>query len=87
MDVTKTPYAEFLEKLVKSVVELKPEKIAVVATMPNGNIMTSVYGDCGPYDMMAMASAIQADAIVEIVMANARDIIAAAEEDEEDENG
>ena len=85
MDVTKTPYADFLEKLIKSVVELKPDKITVAAVMPNGNIMTANYGDCSPFDMMAMASAIQTDAIVEIVMANAKDIIKAAEEDDDDE--
>lgn len=82
MDVTKTPYAEFLEMLIKTVVELKPEKMSVVALMEDGTSFTAAYGDCGPFDLMAMASAIQADAFMEIVKANAKDVIEAAEEDE-----
>ena len=84
MDVTKTPYAGFLEALIKSVMELKPEKIAVTAMMPDGNVMTSAYGDVGPFDLMTMASMMQADAMMEIAKANAKDIIKAAEEDEDE---
>ena len=82
-DVTKSPYAGFLETFCKSVVELRPEKIAVVMQRKDGTSITAVYGDCGPFDMMAMASAMQADALLDIVLANAKDIIEAAEEDDE----
>jgi hypothetical protein len=83
-DVTKTPYADFLEMLCKNVVKHRPEKIAVVMQKKDGSTYTAAYGDCGPFDLMAMASAMQADAMLDIVMANARDIIEAAEEDEDD---
>lgn len=85
-DVTKTPYAGFLEMLCKNVVELKPEKMAVLGLMEDGTSFTATYGDCGPFDMVAMAAHMQADAMMEIVKANARDVIEAAEE-EEDEDG
>lgn len=84
-DVTKSPYAGFLEMLIKTIMDLKPEQIAVVAVTKGGDVLTSTYGDCGPYDLAAMAFHLQADAMMEIVKANARDIIEAAEEDEDDE--
>lgn len=83
MDVTKTPYAEFMETVVKGVVENQPEKIAVVGVMPDGEAFTGSYGDCGPYDLMQMASHLMADAMLDIAKANAKDIVRAAEEQEE----
>lgn len=86
-DITKSPYAEFLEMLCKNIMELKPDKIAVVALMQDGSAFTSSYGDCGPYDLAMMGIHMQADAMMEIVTANAKDIVAAAQEgDEEDES-
>lgn len=82
MDVTKTPYAEFLETVVRGVVENRPEKIAVVGVMHDGEAFTGSYGDCGPYDLMQMASNLMADAVLDIVKANATDIVRAAEEQE-----
>lgn len=86
-DITKSAYAEFLEMLCKNIVGMQPDKIAVVAMMPDGSAFTSTYGDCGPYDLALMGIHMQADAMMEIVTANAKDIVAAAEEgDEEDES-
>lgn len=79
-DVTKSPYAGFLEMLCKNVVMHRPEKIAVVMQKKDGTTLTADYGDCGPFDLLAMASAMQADAIMDIVIANAKDIVEAAEE-------
>ena len=83
MDVKKTPYAQFLEAVVRGVVENKPEKIAVVGVMPDGKVFTGTFGDCGPYDLAVMASHLMADAMMDIVKANAREIIRAAEEQED----
>lgn len=83
MDVTKTPYADFLETVVMGVVENQPEKIAVVGVMPDGEAFTGSYGDCGPYDLMQMASHLMSDAMLDIAKANAKDIVRAAEEQEE----
>ena len=60
----------------------KPVKIAVVALLEDGSAFTSTYGDCGPYDMGTMAFHLQADALLEVMKANAGDIIDAAEEEE-----
>lgn len=84
-DVTKTPYAEFLEMFCTKVVELKPKKIAVVMQSKDGSTFTASNGNCGPFDLLAMSSAMQADAIMDIVMANAKDIVEAAEEDDDAE--
>lgn len=86
-DITKSPYAAFLEMVCKSVMELKPEKIAISALMPDGTAFTAAYGDCGPYDLAMLAFHMQADAIMEIVKANAREIVDAAEQEGADDNG
>lgn len=85
MDVAQSEYAEFLEMLIQNIMEHKPDKISVIATMPNGMAFNAIYGDCGPYDLAQMAFHLQADAVMEIVKRNARDILAAAEEEEEEE--
>ena len=74
-------YGEFLESLVRAVLELKPETILVQAIGKDGNF-TATYGDVGPFDMLRSASHMQADAMVDIVKANARDILAAEEEED-----
>ena len=71
--------------LIQNIMEHKPDKISVIATMPNGMAFNAIYGDCGPYDLAQMAFHLQADAVMEIVKRNARDILAAAEEEEEEE--
>ena len=83
MDERLKPYAGFLENLIKTIVELKPEQIAVVAVTEDGTALTATYGPVGPYDLAMMAFHMQTDATMEIVKANAREIIQAAEEDEE----
>lgn len=83
MDVNKSPYAEFLEKFCQTVIEGKPDKIAVVALMPDGTSLTANYGDCGPFDIATMAFHLQTDAMFEIFKANAKEILEAAEEQED----
>lgn len=84
-DVTQSPYAGFLEALCESVVELKPTKIAVTGILPDGNAFTGIFGDCSPYDLATMAFHLQTDAMMEIVKANAKDILKAAQEEEGEE--
>ena len=85
-DITKSPYAEFLEMICKNVLEHKPEKIAISAILPDGSTFTAAYGDCGPFDLAMLAFHMQADAIMEIVKVNAKEIVQAAEEEEEDDD-
>ena len=83
--VTNSKYAEFLEGMCRNILQLKPEKIIVCATLEDGSVMTGSYGDIGPYDMMGMAGHIQADAMFEIMKVNAKEILEAAEEEPDDE--
>lgn len=85
MDVMQSEYAEFLEALIKNIMEHQPDKIDVTAVMPSGMGFTAVYGDVGPFDLAQMAFHMQADAMMEIVKINAKDIIEAAAEEEEEE--
>lgn len=81
-DIRKSPYAEFLEMLIGNIAELKPVKMAVVGMLPDGRAFTAQYGECDPYELALMAFHIQTDAIMDIVKANAGEIIRAAQEQE-----
>lgn len=83
-DITKSPYAEFLEMLCRSIMEHKPDKIGVTAILPDGSVFTAAYGDCGPYDLAMMGIHMIADAMMDIVKANAKDILEAAAQEGED---
>ena len=84
MDITKTPYAEFLENFIENIMELQPEKIGVSAILPDGSVLTGYYGDCGHQDKAMMGYHMTTDAMMDTVTANARQIIEAAEEGDED---
>lgn len=84
-DVTKSPYAEWLEGFIKAVLEEKPEKIGVCAIMPDGNAMTGYYGECCHQDKAMMGYHMNLDAVADVTMANAKLIMEAAEEQDGDE--
>ena len=86
MDVTQTPYAGWLEDLIRTLLELKPNKIAVAAIIPDGDVLTGYYGDCTHVDKAIMGYHLNLDATMDVVEANARVITRAAEEQEEQEN-
>lgn len=78
-------YAEWLEGFCREVVEQQPEKIGVVCMNKDGTVLTGYYGDAGYNDKALMGFHVQLDATLESVMANAKRIVAAAEEQEEQE--
>ena len=78
-------YAEFLEGFCSEVVEHQPEKIGVVCMLPSGSVLTGYYGDAGYNDKALMGFHMQLDATLESVMANAKRIVQAAEEQEDEE--
>ena len=78
-------YAEFLEGFCSEVVAHQPEKIGVVCMLPGGQVLTGYYGDAGYNDKALMGYHMQLDATLMSVMANAKQIVAAAEEQEDDE--
>lgn len=78
-------YAEFLEGFCREVVEHQPEKIGVVCMLNGGSVLTGYYGDVGYNDKALMSFHVQLDATLESVMANAKRIVAAAEEQAEEQ--
>ena len=82
-DITKSPYAEWLEKMCESVMELQPTQIAI-CMVSNDGALTAYYGDCTPQDKAVMAYHHSVDAIYDVIRANAKDIVMAAEEQEDD---
>ena len=78
-------YAEFLEGFCREVVDHQPEKIGVVCMLPNESVLTGYFGDCSMSDKALMGYHMQLDATLMSVMANAKQIVAAAEEQEDDE--
>ena len=78
-------YAEWLEGFCREVVNHQPEKIGVVLLNSDGTALTGYWGGALAVDKAAMANHIQMDAMLDTVMANAKDVVAAAEEQEEDE--
>ena len=87
MDVRDTPYAGWLEELIGTLMEMKPEKIGMAAILPSGDVLTGYFGDCGHTDKAVMAHNIQLDSLMDVVMANARDIVREAERQEEEDGG
>ena len=83
MDEKLKPYAQFLEGFAKSLVEYQPDKICVCAFLPGGEILTGYYGDVSSQDKAVMAHNINCDAVLDSIMANAKMIVQAAEEQED----
>lgn len=86
-DVTQSAYAEWLEDLIKSIMELKPEKIGVCCLLPDGGTLTSYFGDMYHTDKAIMGYTISLDATMDVVTANARVILEAADEPDEEQDG
>lgn len=82
-DISELPYAQFLEETIRALSELDTEKIAVVAFA--GDMVYTGYYMCSRTDKHAMAGCISDDAVLEMVLANARDVVEAAEDDEEED--
>lgn len=75
MDVFNSEYAEWLEELIKAVVEYKPSKIGCVFYGEGEEIYTKYFGECYPPDKALMAYWIHSDATMDTVLANAKIIL------------
>lgn len=84
MDVINSPYSGWLESFIENLMEYNPDRIGVCAILPDGNVLTGFYGDCTPQDKAMMAYHVHTDAVFDTIKANAKEVIAAAEEQEED---
>jgi hypothetical protein len=67
--------------------EYQPERIGVCMLLPNGGTYSNYFGDCGHLDKALMGYTMNLDAIMEVTTANADQILAAAESDEEEQDG
>ena len=85
-DITKTEYAEWLEEFIGYIMEYKPEKIGVCVLLPDGGTLTSYFGGCFHTDKAIMGYTINLDATMDVINANAKDIMEAAEEQEGEES-
>ena len=79
MDEKLKPYAPVLETIEEQLV-----KICLCAIIPSGDVLTGYLGDVGCQDKAIMAHNINCDAVMDSVMANAKMIVQAAEEEDED---
>lgn len=87
MDVTKSAYAEWLEDVIKDIMEYKPERFGICMLLPDGGTYTNYFGDCGHMDKALMGYTMNLDAVMEVVNANADQILEAAESTEEEQDG
>ena len=78
-------YAEFLEGFCREVVDHQPVTIGVACMNPDGTVLTGYYGEAGHNEKALMGYHMQLDATLMSVMANAKQIVAAAEEQDGDE--
>ena len=79
-DVTQSVYAEFLEELILNIMETQPEKIGVCALLPDGSTLTQYFGGCYHTDKAVMGYTMNQDALMDVITANIKDIMAEAEE-------
>lgn len=82
-DVTKSKYAEWLEELIQHIMEYQPEKIGVCIFLPDGGTLSSYFGGCGHMDKAMMGYTMNLDATMAVVFANAKDILEAADEEQD----
>lgn len=83
-DVTNSPYAPWLEGLIHMIMQDKPVRIGVCAIEEDGTATTGYYGEICAEDKAVMAYHHFADSMMDLVCANAREIIDSAEEEEDE---
>lgn len=84
--ISDAPYAAWLSDVLAQLEDLKIDRIAIAAPLPNGKVFTG-YFNMEMMDKAVVATNIQADATLDAVCANGRHIQEAwesAEDEEED---
>ena len=82
-DVTRSAYAEWLEELIQTIMEHQPKKLGVCILLPDGSTLTSYFGECYHTDKAVMAYTFNLDAFWDVTTANAKEILEAAEEEQD----
>lgn len=83
-EIEKLPYAEWLEETIRLLTEQDVKCIALAAITRDEQVLTA-YFDAVMADKVVMAAMIQADGMFDMTMTNAKMIVEAAEEQEEDD--
>lgn len=83
--ISNKPYAKFLAEGLNELDQRNIENFAIVGIDKNSHEVLTGYWKCGVADKAIMATNIQADALYDTVIANANQIVRAAEEQNEDE--
>lgn len=84
-DITKQPYAKWLEESIATIAGLYPCCICFAATKADGTVFTGYY-NANATDKAAFAHHIQSDIVMDIIKANAgtiKSILSEAEEEQE----
>ena len=85
-NVTKTPYAAWLEGMIREIMEHRPVRMGVVLVMEDGEVLTGYYGDHSPEDIARMAYHLNMDSLWQLIGVNADQIVRMAKEMEEQED-
>lgn len=81
MDVKETPYAAWLEGFIRAVMELRPTNIGIVMLLEDGRVSTAYFGgDCTHNCKAIMGYQMYIDSLMDVVKANAKQILEAAGE-------
>ena len=72
-DITKQPYAAWLEESLQVIAGLDPVCLCIAATSPDGNVFTGYYG-ADATDKAVFAHHIQGDVTMDIIRANIDEI-------------
>ncbi len=72
--------------LLRDIMEMKPKQIGVCMILDDGAAATAYWGEASYADKMSMANHMKVDGVMDVVMANADAIIAAAEQMEEEDD-
>lgn len=78
-DITKQPYAAWLEESLKIIAGFEPACLCIAATSPDGDNFTGYY-NADATDKAVFAHHINSDVVMDIVRANAGEIKRALEE-------
>ena len=72
-DITKQPYAAWLEESLQVIAGLDPVCLCIAATTPDGDVFTGYYG-ADATDKAVFAHHIQSDVTMDIIRANIDEI-------------
>ena len=85
-DIRKSPYAEWLENMLGDIMEYEPTQIGICMVLPSGAVATAYWGPVSHADKALMAYNMTLDSVMDVVTANAKDIVAASDEQDFEED-